>query len=228
MSFCALVCAITVPGVPTQALGDGLPPWAICANNKEATELSTPHLAASPANGATVLAGTAVTFSVAAGSNRGLTFSVASSPALLSTPDIDSGPGSLQPGTSLYTFTSTKATATPRTIYWTASFTFTPEDCEKATTFTTPARTLTVISPPPTAAEAATKKQQEEEAKAKKKREEEAPIGTGSVSKPNVKALTRAQRLAAALEACHKKGRKHRMVCERRARRAYGPLHKKK
>ena len=52
--------------------------------------------------------------------------------------------------------------------------------------------------------------------------------GTGSVSKPNVKALTRAQRLAAALEACHKKGRKHRMVCERRARRAYGPLHKKK
>ena len=48
------------------------------------------------------------------------------------------------------------------------------------------------------------------------------------MSKPKVKSLTRAQRLAAALEACHKKGRKQRMVCERRARRAYGPLHKKK
>ena len=64
MSFCALACAIAVPGVPTLALGDGLPPWAICANNKEATELSTPHLAASPASGATVQAGTPVTFSV--------------------------------------------------------------------------------------------------------------------------------------------------------------------
>jgi len=198
-----------------------MPLWAICADSTEAAELSTPHLTASPANGATVQASTPVTFSVKAFSGESdyaLTFSVASSPALLSTPDIDSGLGSLQPGTSLYTFTSTKATATPGTIYWAASFTFTPEDCEKPTTFTTPAHTLTVISPPPTAAETA----------AKKKREEEAPAGTGSVSKPETKSLTRAGRLAVAVEACHKKGRRQRMVCERRARRAYGPLHKKK
>jgi hypothetical protein len=70
------------------------------------------------------------------------------------------------------------------------------------------------------------KKRQEEEAK--KKREEEAPVGTGSVSKPKVKSLTRAQRLAVALKACHKKGRKQRAVCERQARRAYGSLHRKK
>jgi hypothetical protein len=227
----ALACAMTVLAVPTQALGDGMPPWAICADSTEAAELSTPHLTASPANGATVQASTPVTFSVksfSGESDYALTFSVASSPALLSTPDIDSGPGSLQTGTSLYTFTSTKATATPRTIYWAASFTFTPEDCEKPTTFTTPARTLTVVSPPSTAAEAAAKKHQEEEAEAKKKREEEAPVGTGSVSKPKVKLLTLTQRLTAALEACRKKGRKQRAVCERRARRAYGPLHRKK
>jgi hypothetical protein len=96
----------------------------VCFNNTEAAELSTPHLAASPASGATAPAGAPVTFSGKAfsgGSDYALTFSVASSPTLLSTPDIDSGPGSLQPGTSTYTFTSTKATAVPGTIYWAAS-----------------------------------------------------------------------------------------------------------
>ncbi|MFI4992092.1 MAG: hypothetical protein ACHQCH_00555 [Solirubrobacterales bacterium] len=231
MALAALACAITVPVIPPQALGDGMPPWLVCFNNKEATELSTPHLAASPANGATVLAGIPVTLSgqsFSGESSYALTFSVASSPALLSSPDIDSGLGSLQPGTSLYTFTSAKAAATPRTIYWAASFTFTPGDCEGPSTFTTPVRTLTVVSPPPTEAELAAKKKQEEEAAAKKKSEEETPAGTAGASKPKVKSLTRAQRVAAALEACHKKGHRHRVVCERQARKRFGQADKTK
>lgn len=211
-----------------------MPPWLGRFNNKEAVERSTPHLAASPVNGVSVLVDTPVAFSVALGSSRGLTLSVASSPALLSSPDIDRGPGSLQPGTSLYMFTSTKATATPRTIYWAASFTFTPGDCEAPSTFTTPVRSLTVVSPPPTEAEAAAKKHQEEEAAAKKRGEQELPAGTGSVSKPTVKSLKGGRalnrlRLAAALKGCHRQGRKERVVCERQARRAYGQrLHRKK
>ncbi len=109
-----------------------------------------------PLNGATVPAGATVRFS--GESNLPLTFSVASSPALLSSPDIDSGLGSLGTGTSLYTFPSTKAAATPRTIYWAASFTFTPDDCEGPSTFTTPVYTLTVLPPLPTEAEVAAKK----------------------------------------------------------------------
>jgi hypothetical protein len=237
VALAVLACTMTVLIVPAQALGDGMPRWAVCANSTEAADLSTPHLAASPASGATVPTGTPVTLSVKAFSGEAdytLTFSVASSSALLSTPDIDSGPGSLQPGTSLYAFTSTKATATPRTIYWDASFTFTPEDCESPSMFTTPVRTLVVVPSEAELAaakrqqqEAAVKNKQEEETATKKKQQEEALAGTGDVSKPKVKSLNRTQRLAAALEGCHQKGRKQRMVCERRARRAYGPLHSK-
>jgi hypothetical protein len=119
-----------------------------------------------PANSATAQAGTPVTFS--GESNQALTFSVASSQALLSSPDIDSGMG-LQSG-AFYKWTSARATATPRTIYWTASLTFTPDDCESPTTFTTPVHTLVVT---PSEAELTAKRQQEEEA-AKKKLAEEA------------------------------------------------------
>jgi len=155
VALAALACAMMVAAIPVQALATGMPPWLVCANSKAAAELSAQHTTLpGPANGAAVLAGAPVTFSGEYG--HALTFSVASSPALLSSPDIDSGRGSLQPGTSLYMFTSTKATATPRTIYWAASFTFTPQDCEGPSTFTTSARTLTVLSPSSTAAEAAT------------------------------------------------------------------------
>jgi len=100
-----------------------------------------------------------------------VTFAIASSPALLSSPDIDSGLGTAQPeslssGPPLsytYTFTSTKATATPGTIYWDASFSNTTlAECsgQSPATYTTPARTLTVL--PPITEEAAGKKKQEE------------------------------------------------------------------
>jgi hypothetical protein len=188
-SLVALVltaCAMAVPAVPAQALEYGSAPWLVCADNKEAAEVGARNMPLEPANGATVPAGTPVTFS--GESTHALTFNVASSEALVSSPDIDTGVG-LQSG-AFYRFTSTKATATPRTVYWTASFTFTPEDCEGPSTFTTSLRTLVVA---PSEAElvaakrqqeeaAAKKKQEEEAAAANKKKEEEKAVVTGSVS----------------------------------------------
>ena len=147
-------------------------PWAICSAEQHSNEIVEQGAKLlSPASGATVVAGTVVTFSAESGFESPMTFMVASSQALLSSPDIDSGPGVSQP-LSQYTFTSTKAAATPRTIYWTASFTRTLKVCEEPpVTFTLPPRSLTVLPTP--AEEEATKKKQEEEA-TKKKSEEEA------------------------------------------------------
>jgi hypothetical protein len=50
------------------------------------------------------------------------------------------------------------------------------------------------------------------------------PASTGSASKP--RALTRAQKLAAALSTCRKKPKRKRATCEKQARRAYGPVAK--
>jgi hypothetical protein len=87
-----------------------------------------------------------VTFSAESGLNWPLTFEVASSPVLLPSPDIDGGPGSVAPGTAIYTFASTKVTATPRTVYWAASFTHAPNGCTgPPVTYTTPARALIVL-----------------------------------------------------------------------------------
>ena len=96
-----------------------------------------------------------LTFSAA--SESPLTFAVASSAAALSSPDIDSGIGLVQPespsaGPPTYTFTSTKATTTPRTIYWDVSFSDADiPACAGLTPqiHTTPADTLTVLPPPP-------------------------------------------------------------------------------
>jgi hypothetical protein len=139
----ALSCSMTVLASPAVAYEIGKPsPSLICLTAKHAAEVGVEHLALEPANGATVPAGTSVAFSAEPLLKNAPTFSIASSSALLSSPDIDSGMGS-QSG-AFYRFTSTKATATPRTIYWTASFTFTPDECESPSTFTTPVRTLVV------------------------------------------------------------------------------------
>jgi hypothetical protein len=164
-----LACAVTVLASPTYALGYTVPPpspWAICGRGVSADEAVASAMTLEPANGATVPAGTPVTFS--GRTEQALTFSVASSQALLSSPDIDSGMG-LQSGAS-YKFTSAKATATPRTIYWTGSFTLTPNECERPYTFTTPVHTLIIA---PSEAELAAAKKQQEEAAAKKELEEE-------------------------------------------------------
>jgi hypothetical protein len=96
-----------------------------CVNSSQAN-LSALEGSLAPASGATAQAGTLVTFT--GNSEVPLRFAVASSLALLSSPDIDSGPGSARPFSSreplvdTYTFTSTRAAITPETIYWDASF----------------------------------------------------------------------------------------------------------
>jgi hypothetical protein len=67
----------------------------------------------------------------------------------------------------MYTFISTKIAATPGTVYWTASFTLTPQDCEGPSTFTTPVHTFTVVAPAST-----------EEPVVKQKQEEAVAIGS--------------------------------------------------
>jgi len=133
-----------------------------------------------PANGSTVVAGTPITFS--SDSSQPLSFAIASSEALLSTPNVDSGPGSPGPPSpsagagQLYSFTSTKATATAGTVYWRASFSTAtiPHCAGEARTETTAVRTLTVLPPSPSEVEANAKKKQEEEAAETKKQEEAA------------------------------------------------------
>jgi hypothetical protein len=97
-----------------------------------------------PVGGSTVPANSPVTFS--GFSSSPLSFAVASSPAQLANPDLDSGPGTAQAGES-YTFTSTKATAKAGTVYWTASFsTSGVRECagQAPQTETTRVQTLTV------------------------------------------------------------------------------------
>jgi len=193
----ALSCAMTLPAIPARALTYEEPPsWYRCLNEKQSNETVEKYAGLlSPAEGATVVAGTPVTFFARGGGpETPMTFVIASSPALLSNPDIDGGLGTLLPTGYKPEYlpreedpedwlTSTRATATPRTIYWTASFTRNLLYCdEPPVTFTFPARTLTVV-PSPAEEQAVAKKKQEEEAAAKKKREEEAKAtATGSVS----------------------------------------------
>ncbi len=143
---CALCCAAMLAPA-AQALNAGGSSSLTCIFSTNAAELVAKNTALSASYTGGVLAGTTETFS--GESKYPLAFSVASSPVMLSSPDIDSGPGSLQPGTSVYSFTSSKAAATPRTIYWAASFTLTPEGCEGPSTFMTPVQMLSVVSAPP-------------------------------------------------------------------------------
>jgi hypothetical protein len=152
------------PGICAGVYGPAPSPWAIC--DVGADEGVASAMTLEPANVVTIPAGTPVTLSGKTG--QALTFSVASSEALLSSPDIDSGIGS-ESG-AFYEFTSTKATAMPRTIYWTASFTLTPNECERPYTFTSPVHTLVVV---PSEAELAAANKQQEQAAARKKLEEE-------------------------------------------------------
>jgi hypothetical protein len=182
VAFGTLSCAMTVPALPAQGYVPNS--YLACFNSSEADLLSLER-SMSPAINAFVQAGTPVTFS--GNSGAPVTFVVASSAALLFSPDLGSGPGTLQPGTSSDTFTATTATATPGIlIYWDASFSdATLNGCEGLTpkTYTTHVCTFTVASPPSIEAETAAKKKQEEAA-IKKKQEEaetEAPA-TASVS----------------------------------------------
>ncbi len=136
------------------------PPYLNCYNDSQGA-LGRLEASLTPANGTSVQAGAPVTFS--GNASTPVTFAVASSPALLSNPDIDGGPGSAVPISSgpsptyTYMFTSTKATATPGTVYWDASFSSANlVECagQPPNIYTTAARALTVlpapVSPPAT------------------------------------------------------------------------------
>jgi hypothetical protein len=157
------VMALTLLGwvgtgaAPTQAYTATSEPWAVCAGASVAAA-GVLEASMSPADNTAVRAGTAVTFS--GHSEVPVTFAVASSPAALSSPDIDTGLGSAQPepfssGSPLsyaYTYSSTKASATPRTVYWAASFSNGDlAECAGVapSTYVTKARTLTVMPEPP-------------------------------------------------------------------------------
>ncbi len=123
-----------------------------CANDSQ-SNLGVLERSLTPANGATAQTGALVTFT--GNSEAPPRFAVASSPALLSSPDIDSGPGSAQPFSEphvdTYTFISTRAAITPGTIYWDASFSSsTIAECASLTptTYTTAIRTLTILPAP--------------------------------------------------------------------------------
>ena len=78
------------PVAPAYTVGPPSPAL-ICVGATHAAEVAASAIPLEPANGATVPAGTPVTFS--GESSSALTFSVASSQALLSSPDMDSGIG---------------------------------------------------------------------------------------------------------------------------------------
>ncbi len=142
---CVAVGCLLAPSSVT-AFTYGGSPWEACNLATGAAEAVAKHMEQTPAEAATVDLEVPVTLSSGALGGAAPTFEIASSPTLISTPDIDHGTGSAQaPGT--YSFTSTRATSVARTIYWVASYTFVPEDCEHPVTFTTPVRTLSVVPP---------------------------------------------------------------------------------
>jgi hypothetical protein len=170
VALCTVGGAMTVVVFSAQAHEPEVPPWSDCLSERQSNQIIDEYSKLlSPLDGATVVAATPVTFLGRGGDGASpITFMVATSPALLSSPDIDSGTGSLVSPEHLseFTFTSSKAAATPRTIYWTASFTHVLNGCkEPPVTFTLPPRTLTVI-PSPAEEAAATKKEEEEAAAA--------------------------------------------------------------
>lgn len=137
---------------PANASGGGFLFCFAAEQGIKAAEQNVSLLA--PGEGETVQLGSALTLSVAGGGGvlSGPTFLVASSPVLLATPDIDSGAGAEEAGAAgVFRFTSTKATAVARTIYWAASFTASlPEECKSSPIkYTTPVRSLTVAVPAP-------------------------------------------------------------------------------
>jgi hypothetical protein len=99
------------------------PPWVACTLESSARQRLL-ESAIAPADAAEVKQGTPLVLT--ARSDVPLTFAVASTAALLSAPDLDTGAGtpSAQPGYELptYTFTSTNATQAPRVLYWQVSF----------------------------------------------------------------------------------------------------------
>jgi hypothetical protein len=174
-----IIATGSVAAVTAHAYTVGPPSEASICSSEASAALAVVENFLSPANGSTVAAGTPMTFS--SDSSQPVSFAIASSEALLSTPNVDSGPGSPSPpppnaaGMQQYSFTSTKATASAGTVYWQASFSTAamPHCADSVRMEKTAVRTLTVLSPSPSEVEASAKKK-EEEASAERKKQEEA------------------------------------------------------
>jgi hypothetical protein len=137
----ALVCALSALALPAPAAAAES---GNCSAEKALVAFVAENTPLSPATGAEAQQGSAVTFSfeheLEATTMR---FEAASSEALLSRPDIDSGTATAQP--AKFTFTSTNATAQPRTVFWSFSFAHTLKACGGETvTYTTHVRRLEV------------------------------------------------------------------------------------
>jgi hypothetical protein len=149
-----IVIAATIVASSARAYTVGPPSESLICGSEASAQLAVVENFLSPANGLTVAVGSPITLSSV--SSQPLSFAIASSAALLSTPNLDSGPGSPGPppanaaGSELYSFTSTKASASAGTVYWQASFSTAemPHCAEYVRTETTAVRTLTVLPAP--------------------------------------------------------------------------------
>ncbi len=131
------------------------PPWEICGADSQAA-LAVLEYRLAPPDGSTVLAGSPVT--VMGGTEAPVSFALSSSPGLDLGGLLDEGPGSASPQAEpglqpiyTYSFSSTKATATPGTVYWRASFsnaTLTPCVGLPASVLQTSIRRLIVLPAP--------------------------------------------------------------------------------
>src|SRR5271163_2271242 len=92
VTLSVLACAMTLPAVQAQAYTAKIEPFDECHATSQAA-MAALEFNLSPTNRASVRAGAPVAFS--GSSAAPLTFAVASSPAALSSPNIDSGAGSL-------------------------------------------------------------------------------------------------------------------------------------
>jgi hypothetical protein len=133
-------CALAIAAPPAQAAES-----ENCSAEKALLPFIAEYTPLSPAANVQAQRGSAITFSFEHELEATtLRFEAASSQTSLSTPDIDSGTATAQPGK--FTFTSTKVTAKAGTVYWAFSFTHTLRNCGGETqTYTTHARKLEVI-----------------------------------------------------------------------------------
>jgi hypothetical protein len=150
-AFGTLACLASVVAPASGYVPPELP-WANCSGDIAAHE-TVLEARALPEEGAKVVAGTPVTFSVP--SPTPVTFAVASSPALLASPNIDQGLGQPLPPENeehMQVFTSLKAASIPGIVYWQVSFSAAEvEGCAggESGRVTIPPRTLTVEPAPP-------------------------------------------------------------------------------
>lgn len=145
--FGTLACLASVVA-PASGYTPPESPWANCSGDI-AANLTVIEARALPEEGAKVVAGTQVAFSTP--SDAPVTFSIASSPVLLASPNIDQGFAQPLPSeggtTHMQVFTSSKAASTPGTVYWRASFSAAEvPGCAGVLSglITSPPRTLTV------------------------------------------------------------------------------------